>query len=90
MTHKHRPRHRGHAATQHQDGLTRRERTTVNLMENNAHRNTYDQLMATRPNLTGNHTDPLQPCRICNQPAKSRDANGQPCHKVCAERQLWP
>ncbi|MEU4570808.1 hypothetical protein [Micromonospora sp. NPDC023956] len=26
-----------------------------------------------------------RPCRICRRPALMRDANGIPCHKVCAE-----
>lgn len=27
-----------------------------------------------------------KPCRLCGAPAIMRDADGQPCHKVCAER----
>lgn len=26
-----------------------------------------------------------RPCRLCGKPAFMRDAEGQPCHKVCAE-----
>jgi hypothetical protein len=29
--------------------------------------------------------DPM-PCRICRRPALMRDADGRPCHKVCAEQ----
>lgn len=29
-----------------------------------------------------------KPCRICGQGALCRDANGHPCHKTCAEREL--
>jgi hypothetical protein len=27
-----------------------------------------------------------KPCRLCGAPAIMRDADGLPCHKVCAER----
>lgn len=28
------------------------------------------------------------PCRLCGRPAMMRDADGLPCHKVCAEDDL--
>ncbi|GIJ65645.1 bifunctional DNA primase/polymerase [Virgisporangium ochraceum] len=28
---------------------------------------------------------PLAPCRLCGRPALMRDADGRPCHKICAE-----
>lgn len=27
-----------------------------------------------------------RPCRLCGNPAFTRDANGRPCHKTCAEQ----
>lgn len=31
-------------------------------------------------------TGPPMPCQICERPAISRDADGRPAHKTCAER----
>lgn len=29
------------------------------------------------------------PCRLCRKPANTRDDQARPCHKTCAEEELW-
>lgn len=31
---------------------------------------------------------PLAPCRVCGKGALMRDGRGDPCHKVCAEKEV--
>lgn len=43
----------------------------------------------TRPpalNWSRHATGDPMPCRLCRRPALMRDAEGRPCHKVCAEQ----
>ncbi|NES28954.1 hypothetical protein GCE86_19645 [Micromonospora terminaliae] len=35
---------------------------------------------------SGHATGDPMPCRLCGRPALMRDAEGRPCHKVCAEQ----
>ena len=76
----------------HVNPLTASDVLTLHVSETNrpadALSRQFDGLTAPDAfNWRDHAVGPLAPCRICRRKAFMRDENGQPCHKVCAEKQ---